>query len=639
MAVLVLYIGRRSDSSGSYEGLNIDSTLSISTGGSSTLSVGEIKTANIANDAVTFAKIENGGAGTIIGRRSDSSGSYEGLNIDSTLSISIGGSSTLSVGEIVEANIADGAVTAAKLATDSVTNTKIVNLNITASKLATNAVETTKINALAVTAAKLATGSVETDKINALAVTAAKLATNAVETDKINASAVTAAKLATDSVETAKILNDTVTFAKIVNASTGSVLIGRGTDGEGSFGEMMIDSTLSITGTSTPVLSVGEIQTTNISDLAVTNAKLATNAVETSNIQATSVTFGKLLDASTGSVLIGRGTNGEGSYKEMMIDSTLSITGTGSPVLSVGEIQTPNIANAAVTTDKLIADAVTFAKLLNASTGSVLIGRGTNGEGSYKEMMIDSTLDITGTSSPVLSVGEIVTANIADSAITTIKINDLAVTASKLNTSSVATSNIQADAVTFGKIQNASAGTIIGRRSDSGGSYEALTVDTTLSISSGGSPVLSVGEIQTTNIANAAVTTDKLIADAVTFAKLLNASTGSVLIGRGTNGEGSYREMMIDSTLSITGTGLPVLSVGEIASANIADSAITTIKINDHAVTGSKMATGTIETYNIGDAAITTDKLIADAVTFGEAIKRFNWICSHWERYQRRRKL
>lgn len=67
-------------------------------------------------------------------------------------------------GGLAGSDVADGAITTAKLAASAVTDTK----------LATDAVTTAKIAALAVTAAKLAADAVTTAKIAALAVTAAK---------------------------------------------------------------------------------------------------------------------------------------------------------------------------------------------------------------------------------------------------------------------------------------------------------------------------------------------------------------------------------------------------------------------------------------------------------------------------------
>ena len=223
-----------------------------------------ITTDKIAAGAVTFAKIVDASTGSVlIGRGTSGSGPYSEMTIDSTLSITGTSTPVLSVGVIQTSNIADGAVTNAKLSGNSVQNSNIKNLNVTANKLGSMAVETDKIDALAVTAAKLATDSVETDKINALAVTAAKLATNSVETDKINALAVTAAKLATNSVINAKILNLNVTSNKLADNA---------------------------------------VVASKINASAVTAAKLATNAVETDKILNDAVTFAKIENGGAGTI-------------------------------------------------------------------------------------------------------------------------------------------------------------------------------------------------------------------------------------------------------------------------------------------------------------------------------------------------
>ncbi|MHA1972961.1 MAG: hypothetical protein ACTSW1_08210 [Candidatus Hodarchaeales archaeon] len=62
------------------------------------------------------------------------------------------------VGNMSTSDIADGAVTAVKLATDAVETLKIKDVNVTAAKLATDSVETLKIKDANVTLAKLAAG-------------------------------------------------------------------------------------------------------------------------------------------------------------------------------------------------------------------------------------------------------------------------------------------------------------------------------------------------------------------------------------------------------------------------------------------------------------------------------------------------
>ena len=77
--------------------------------------------------------------------------------------------------------VADGSISADKLATDAVTTAKILNANVTADKLATDAVTTVKI--------KDSTGSSD-------GVTTSKLATSAVTTAKVADDAITLAKMA-----------------------------------------------------------------------------------------------------------------------------------------------------------------------------------------------------------------------------------------------------------------------------------------------------------------------------------------------------------------------------------------------------------------------------------------------------------
>ena len=96
---------------------------------------------------------------------------------------------------VVEAWLANAAVTAAKLASDAVETAKISNLAVTTAKLAD----------LAVTAAKLASNAVETAKIANAAVTTAKLADLAVTAGKLADSAVVAAKIAANAVSLDKL--------------------------------------------------------------------------------------------------------------------------------------------------------------------------------------------------------------------------------------------------------------------------------------------------------------------------------------------------------------------------------------------------------------------------------------------------
>ena len=136
------------------------------------VSNGSVSTAKLADDAVTYAKMQNvsatdteidSSAGIVgtklanntIGAAQIAAGAITNTEIDS--SAAIAGSKLADAG-ITTAKIADDAITSAKIADDAVVTAALSNSAVTSSKLADNAVSTAKINDGAVTAAKLASG-------------------------------------------------------------------------------------------------------------------------------------------------------------------------------------------------------------------------------------------------------------------------------------------------------------------------------------------------------------------------------------------------------------------------------------------------------------------------------------------------
>jgi len=111
----------------------------------------------------------------------------------------------MSVTQVQTTGIENNAVTSAKIPNGAVGTTEIANDAVTAAKIATGAVGTTQIANDAVTAAKIATGAVGTTQIANDAVTTAKIANGAVGTTQIADNAVTPAKLSNPlTLETAK---------------------------------------------------------------------------------------------------------------------------------------------------------------------------------------------------------------------------------------------------------------------------------------------------------------------------------------------------------------------------------------------------------------------------------------------------
>jgi hypothetical protein len=101
-----------------------------------------------------------------------------------------------------------------------------------------------------------------------------------------------------------------------------------------------------------------------------------------------------------------------------------------------------------------------------------------------------------------------------------------------------------------------------------------------------GGVVNSSGEVPTAGIANSAVTTDKIAANAVVTADIADGAVTTEKI-----------------------------AAGAVATVDIADSAVTTAKIADSAITSGKIADGAVATADIADSAVTTAKIANANVT------------------------
>jgi len=101
--------------------------------------------------------------------------------------------------------------------------------------------------------------------------------------------------------------------------------------------------------------------------------------------------------------------------------------------------------------------------------------------------------------------------------------------------------------------------------------------------------------LQTTQISDNAVTSEKIADTAIITTKLADGSVTSAKIQNGT----------------LTAVDL---ADGSIITINIADGAVTASKIEDSAVTGSKIADGTVTTTKIADDAVTAEKIVDSAI-------------------------
>ena len=220
----------------------------------------------------------------------------------------------LSVGQIVTATLADNAVTNAKITDATITGAKLANDTITAtqiaanaigsSELADNAVDTAAITNLNVTTDKLATTSVTTAKIADSAVTFAK--TNFSDGDipgvKLTSASVTSTQLANNSVTANELANNAVDTAAIANTAVTGAKIASDTITAGNIAANAIGaSELADNSVDTAALTSNAVTTAKVTDLNITTGKLANNAVTAAKIADQTITSGQIAENAVGS--------------------------------------------------------------------------------------------------------------------------------------------------------------------------------------------------------------------------------------------------------------------------------------------------------------------------------------------------
>ncbi|MBU0960189.1 MAG: hypothetical protein KKH60_01580 [Proteobacteria bacterium] len=206
------------DGSGNVDA-GIDGTMRKAAG--SKIAPGVVGTNELADKAVTAAKIANGQVGASELANGSVSNSKLANNAVNAAKIAGGsvGAAELANNAVTTDKIIDKAVTAAKIANGQVGASELANGSVTNSKLADNAVNAAKIAEESVGAAALAKNAVTTDKIIDNAVTADKIAKGQVSASELANGSVINSKLANNAVNAAKILSGSVGTAELANDS------------------------------------------------------------------------------------------------------------------------------------------------------------------------------------------------------------------------------------------------------------------------------------------------------------------------------------------------------------------------------------------------------------------------------------
>ncbi len=179
-----------------------------------------------------------------------------------------------------------------------------------------------------------------------------------------------------------------------------------------------------------------------------------------------------------------------------------------------------NIDADAVGTTEIANDAVTFAKIQNIASGTIL-ARETAGSGDVEQLSPDATLIFNGTG------------NIGRAALT----GDVTAAA---GSNALAIAN---NAVTDAKLRDSAALSVIGRSANSAGDPADIAAANDGEVLRRSGTALGFGTVATAGIAN----------DAVTYAKIQNVSTNNRILGRITAGAGDVEELTAANLQTILG--------------------------------------------------------------------------------------
>ncbi|MBP6128032.1 MAG: hypothetical protein KA468_07540, partial [Flavobacterium sp.] len=326
--------------------------------------------------------------------------------------------------------IGTGKVVTTMLATDAVTTTKITNGNVTTAKLADDAVETAKIKNANVTNAKLATG-----------IDATKLADGSVTNTELQYIGTLASDAQTqiDALSTAGTTNTTAITA-INTLDNGKIYLGNASN---VATEVTPTGDVTITNAGVTAIGTGKVITAMLADDAVTTIKI-TNANVTNAKLATGIDATKLADGSV-------------TNTELQYIGTLA---------SDAQTQIDALSTAGTTNTT----AITAINTLD--NGKIYLGNASN---VATEVTPTGDVTITNAGVTAIGTGKVITAMLADDAVTTAKITNANVTTAKLADDAVETAKIKNANVTYAKIQNVSAtDKVLGRVSSGAGVIEEI---------------------------------------------------------------------------------------------------------------------------------------------------------------------
>jgi hypothetical protein len=567
------------------------------------LAANAVATINLVDSGVTFAKLSSDSVNTI--NLVASGVTQAKLAADAVATINLVDSGVtqpkLASGSVATINVIDSAITLAKMASGSVNTAQLVDSGVTQAKLASNAVNTINLVDSGITQPKLAANAIATVNIVDSGVTTAKLASGAVTISKlglssgelsgtvITASSIPSGSYASGSIPTAAIEDNAITFAKIQQVASG-VLLGRSSAGSGNVeaitltaaGRALLDDADAAAQRTTLGLETMAVQAA--SGVAITGgtAILSSGTISYATINGgviSGITDLAIADGGTGaSTASGARTNlglAIGTDVQAYDPALASIAGL---TTASGQLIYTTAVDTYVTTAitaagrAILDDADASAQRTTLGLGSLAV-KNTVGSGDY-----DSSSIVTAN----IADSAITTAKLVDSGVTTVKIVDANITAAKLASDSVITAKIIDSGVTTAKIANGAV------------SYAKIQATTTSDVILGRSSASggTVEEIPCTSAARS-ILDDATIADIrATLGLGTLATQNGSFSGTSTGTNTGDQTITLSGDVTGTGTGAFAATIANsaVTSAKINDGAVVTAKISDDAVTSAKMA-------------------------------------------------
>jgi hypothetical protein len=320
----------------------------------------------------------------------------------------------------------------------------------------------------------------------------------------------------------------------------------------------------------TAMLATDAVETAKIKDANVTTAKLANDAVETAKIKNANVTNAKLDKANI----------------------PLSGFGAAAAAVDLGSNKLINVTDPTAAQDAATKNYVDTATsgITTLDDGKIYLGNASN---VATEVTPTGDVTITNAGVTAIGTGKVVTAMLANDAVTTAKITDANVTTDKLAADAVTTSkildgtivaaDIANNAVTYAKIQNVADNKVLGNFSGSTGSVQELATTGTGNVVRATSPTLvtpNLGTPSAIDLTNA--TALPLTAGA--------GVTGVLPVANG--GTGSNSQNFVDLTTAQTVAGAKTFSGNTAVGGTLGVTGATTLS-STLAVTGNTTIGGT----------------------------------------------